>query len=131
MSQTQKQQVGSLGEDMVAKLLVRRGFDVIDRNYRKKWGEIDVIAQKDGKIYFIEVKTVRDAVRQATPQRKHPEQNMHPWKLKRLSRAIQTYLLDRRISNTIPWQLDLAMVFLDKEGQKVRIKFMKNIVIGT
>lgn len=52
------QRVGALGEELVAKFLMKRGFNVIDRNFRKKWGEIDVIATKKNILHFVEVKSV-------------------------------------------------------------------------
>lgn len=52
------QRIGMLGEELVAKFLMKRGFNVIDRNFRKKWGEIDVIATKKNILHFVEVKSV-------------------------------------------------------------------------
>ena len=37
---------------------MKRGFKIIERNYLKKWGEIDIVAVKNRKYYFVEVKTV-------------------------------------------------------------------------
>ena len=58
MSLTDKQKIGNLGEDIGCKFLVKRGFSIKDRNYRKKWGEIDIVVEKDAVLHFIEVKTV-------------------------------------------------------------------------
>ena len=55
-SKTQK--IGEIGEKLACMFLMKHGFKVLDRNYRKKWGEIDIIAQKDDILRFIEVKTV-------------------------------------------------------------------------
>ena len=48
--------VGSIGEQITAKYYKNQGFRILGFNYLKKWGEIDVIAEKSGKVYFIEVK---------------------------------------------------------------------------
>ena len=52
-----KQTKGRLGEDAAAEELVRRGHRIIERNYRKPCGEIDIISEINGFIVFTEVKT--------------------------------------------------------------------------
>ena len=59
---------------------------------------------------------------------KYPEENMHYWKIKRLSRTVQTYLIHNRIGNT-PWQFDLVMVYLDMKNRKARIKTIENVIL--
>jgi len=108
---------GVAGENIVADFLVGKGLKIISRNYREKWGEIDIVALKGKIFHFVEVKTVS----QETGYR--PEDNVHPWKLKRLRRVIQTFLLDMgtRI-DLIEWQFDIAVVFLSrKRGEQVSL----------
>lgn len=50
-------QLGKKGEEMALDYLVKNKFTVIVRNFRSKFGEIDIVAQKENKIYFVEVKT--------------------------------------------------------------------------
>src|SRR3989344_7890500 len=92
------QKIGEIGENIAVKFLMKHDFSILERNYTKKWGEIDIVAEKGKKIYFVEVKSVvRDSFLQQLDKENddnyRPEDNMHPWKLKRLSRAIQTYIL--------------------------------------
>ena len=47
---------GNVGEDIACKFLVKNGFNVIDRNYYKKWGELDVVAKRGNELHFFEVK---------------------------------------------------------------------------
>lgn len=129
---SKSQKIGEIGENIAERFLVKQGFSIKERNYTKKWGEIDIIAQKSEKLYFIEVKSVTrsnlaNVARETNDHR--PEDNMHPWKLKRLSRTIQTYLLDRRIDDSIEWEVDLLVVFLDTEAKKARVKFVKDIIL--
>jgi putative endonuclease len=130
------QKIGELGEDVACKYLVKQGYLILERNYTKKWGEIDIVAQKKNVLYFIEVKSksvssldfVSRFFDEQTNQTGRPEDNMHPWKLKRLSRTIQTYLIHKRIGNT-PWQFDLLIVYLDIDQRKARVKKVENIIL--
>lgn len=130
-SKTDKQKVGEVGENVACRFLVKQGFEVIERNYWKKWGEIDVIVKKDSILHFIEVKTVScenlDSVTHETDAYK-PEDNVHPWKLKRLFRTIQTYLLEK-VSDDPDWQFDIIAIYLDMKSKKAKISFLEDIVI--
>ncbi len=130
-SDTQK--TGEIGENIAVKFLMKHGFSVVGRNYTKKWGEIDIIAEKSNKLYFVEVKSVSkpnlDIVTRDTLDQYHPEDNMHPWKLKRLSRTIQTYLLSERVPDEKEWQFDLLVVFLDIKNQKAKVKVVSDIIL--
>jgi len=117
---TEKRKLGDIGENIACEFLVKRGFKIIDRNYLRKWGEIDIVAQKEGILRFIEVKSVSaDTYR--------PEENMHPGKLKRLSRVIQTYLLSKKIDKD--WQLDLITVRLEMKTRLAKVEIIENIII--
>lgn len=52
------QKVGALGEELTVKFLMKRGYKILERNYRRPWGELDIVAERKGKIHFIEVKSV-------------------------------------------------------------------------
>ena len=126
-------EIGVIGERVAAKYLENKGFNIIDRNYRKKWGEIDIVAKKDNKVYFVEVKTVsRNSVDGKFPEYANdyrPEDNMHPWKIKRLSRAIQTYVLEKFKDHEQNWQFDLICVFLDPYKKIAKVKYIENIIL--
>jgi Holliday junction resolvase-like predicted endonuclease len=75
---------------------------------------------------FIEVKSVS---RESAERGVRPEENLHPAKLKRLHRAIQTYLLDHKVPDSKAWQIDLACVFLDFSTKKARVELLENIIL--
>ena len=50
--------VGKVGEGVAARYLVQNGFEIKERNYSKKWGELDIVALKGEKLHFVEVKTL-------------------------------------------------------------------------
>ena len=129
---TEKQKVGNLGEGIACRFLERKGFVISQRNYRKPWGEIDIISEKKAVRHFIEVKTVsRESLENISREMDsyRPEDNIHPWKLKRLSRAIQSYLLEHEISEEGKWQFDVVTVFLDERGKKAKVELMEDIVL--
>jgi putative endonuclease len=124
------QQIGKKGEKVAEKFLMKHGFKILDRNYTKKWGEIDLVALKDKKLYFIEVKSVsRENLSGEIFDKYKPEDNMHQWKMQRMSRTIQTYLLDKKIEENIEWQVDLVVVFLDLKNKKARVKVVNDIIL--
>lgn len=61
------QEIGNLGEDFVAQYIADKGYIISARNYRTKYGEIDIIAENNEEILFIEVKT-RSTGAKALPQ---------------------------------------------------------------
>lgn len=128
MVQTPKQHIGEIGEDIAVKHLVKHFFEILDRNYRKKWGEIDIVAKKDNILHFIEVKTVN-----VSPETKNgsyqPEENVHVWKRQRLARAIKTYLLEKKVSDETEWQVDIMAIFLDFKIRKAKIRLTENIIL--
>ncbi len=137
MAKTAKRQTGDTGEEVACRYLEQKGFRVVERNYLRKWGEIDIIAEKGQKLRFIEVKTVsREAslgegsrVTLAGEASFRPEDNVHPAKIKRLHRAIQTYLLERKVPEDKEWQLDVACVYLDFSTRKARVEMLENVIL--
>ena len=115
-----------MGEDIASKYLENKGYVVVERNYLRPWGEIDIVALKSGKLYFVEVKTVTREPGRAGDFR--PEDNMHGNKVRRLHRAIQTYLLQFKQKDT-PWQLDLACVYMNMQEHRARVEIIENIII--
>lgn len=78
---------GNLGEDMAEKYLLEKGYSILHRNWRHKNWEMDIIATKDSKIHFIEVKTRR------TTTFGHPEEGVSRRKVKNLMGAAEEFLL--------------------------------------
>jgi putative endonuclease len=128
---TEKRRLGDIGENIACDFLKRRGFEIVERNYLQKWGEIDIVARKKSTIHFIEVKSVSYVTFNNTGSHVtdnfRPEDNMHPWKLKRLATTIQTYMLHKKLDSE--WQLDLITVKLDQTTRKARVELIENIII--
>ncbi|HEY4512398.1 MAG TPA: YraN family protein [Candidatus Paceibacterota bacterium] len=116
---------GKLGEDIAALFLERRGFHVKYRNYWKPYGEIDLICEKAGKLHFIEVKTVSCLPAGTAHENYHAEQNVHRYKLKRLGRVIQSFLMKREYKD-MDWQFDICVVTIDNQQKKAKVKLIEN-----
>lgn len=141
-NRAQNKETGHLGEDIACRFLMKHGFDILERNYWKKCGEIDIIAQKDKKIHFVEVKSVSRAcrAREINPEVPYkedsfrPEDNLHPWKLQRLSRVIQVYLLEKDVSlagqvDETNWQFDVITVYLDIKRRVSKVYLLEDVVL--
>jgi len=136
---SEKQKMGQAGEDIACRFFIKHGFIIKERNFTRKYGEIDIIAEKNKKLHFIEVKSVSKSLDKKFDDREkekvdnfQPEDNMHPWKLKRLSRVIQVYLLGNSSvdgQEDQEWQLDIALVFLDLQKKIARVRIIEDIVL--
>ena len=124
-------EVGKIGEDITKTFLMKHGFDVLQTNYRTKYGEIDVIAKKDNVLRFVEVKSVkvRDflhldnlAVR--------PDDNLTKDKWSKLVVSCETYLKHKNISHQTKWQIDLACVYINTEIREGKVVLMENVSRG-
>ncbi len=121
-------EVGKVGEDVAAEYLATKGYVVVERNFRRPYGEIDIVTRENGVLVFVEVKTVswetpKGPLRGGT----RPEENMHPMKIRRLGRVVQAYLLKHKYEGD--WRLDLLTVRLNFSTRRARVEQMKNIVI--
>jgi putative endonuclease len=59
--------LGQAGEQLAAEHLSRLGYEIVERNYRTRWGELDIVARHDGTLAFCEVKTRRAGGRAGGP----------------------------------------------------------------
>jgi len=129
---THKQVIGQIGENAVCTYLERKGYSIVDRNYLKKWGELDVVAKKNKRLYFIEVKSIsRGSSLWDVPHETgyRAEDNLHPWKLERLKRVLQTYLADKNVPESIEWQFDVATVYVDQSKRLCKVKMLEDIIL--
>lgn len=85
-----KQRIGRSGEEMAAEHLQRMGYKILTRNYRTRQAEIDIIAEHNGCIVFVEVKARRRS------GYGHPKWAVTPAKQRKISMAALTYLKKQR-----------------------------------
>ena len=117
--------VGAIGEEAAALLLRKKGYQILERNFRTRWGEIDIIARVKWKgrtlpFVFVEVKT------------KTGEQYGEPWeminrnKYQQVKNMAQVYLTKNGLGETA-CRIDVVGVWLDLEHEVEKIKHWENV----
>ena len=131
-----KNQVGAYGEQIAVKYLKNKGFLVLEVNYLKKWGEIDIVARETvGNkqiMHFVEVKTVSYGTKVAldyavTHETWNPEDNVQFKKIQRLNRTIESWLMDN--SCELDWQIDIASVRIVTRDKYASVKYIPNVIL--
>jgi putative endonuclease len=105
-----RQKIGELGEQIAINHLRKQGFTILNHHYTTHWGELDIIAQKNEKMYFFEVKT------RVGEAKGKPYEAVTYYKLRSLRRAMQQYLIQSS-STASTYSLDVISIVLDKNLQ--------------
>ncbi len=115
--------IGVLGEELACEYLKINKYAIIDRNFRRKYGEIDIIAKKGGVLVFFEVKALK--MRQINSasnlddfqeDRLTPEDNLTASKLRKLRKICEMFAVKHPelVDEAKGWQIDLlAIIFSD------------------
>ena len=111
---------GAWGEECAAAYLRRRGYRILARNYSCRFGEIDLIAEKDGVLLFVEVKL------RTNLQYGAPREYVTVKKQEKLRAAALLYLSERELD--VPARFDVAEVYTDvhRSAGKTRIRYIAN-----
>ena len=124
--------IGKLGEDLAFKYLRNAGYTVINRNYLKKYGEIDIVARgTGGKVHFIEVKTVSYETldilkREVTRETWRPEELVHERKLHQIHKAVQSWLAKHNYQGE--FQIDVLALRVVPKTKYATINYIENII---
>ena len=102
-------QVGKTGEELAAAFLQQNGYEILHRNWRHSYYEIDIVAKKGKKLHFIEVKTRSSALYG------HPEESVSKRKFKFLKNAAHEYLQQNPGNPWIQYDV-LSITFRKNEG---------------
>lgn len=113
--------VGNLGEEIAKKYLAGKGYKIIGgQYYAGRMGEIDVVAEKDGRLHFVEVKTRTNRVFG------YPEEAITKTKQKRIIRSVYRYLSENHINHD-NYQIDCVAIELDYKTKKAKVEFLESI----
>jgi putative endonuclease len=123
---TNKKSIGQTGEDLAAEHLTGLGYEVLDRNVREKFGEVDILAaDRRGVIHFVEVKAISSGYADFSGMR--PEDNLSGAKLAKMKKMAEWYANSHsEILKDRPWQIDLLAVVVGADGA-AETRFYENI----
>ncbi len=108
--------LGLQAESLVADHLRKQGYRILDRNWRRPWGELDVVARRGDTIHFIEVKASRARREGFDPFLRADARKMH-----KVKRTAQTWLSANRYGPNTEWQMDIASVILGQTGPEIEL----------
>lgn len=123
-------EVGVMGEKIVSEYLKKKGYSILDRNYSPRWilgplrGEIDIIAQKNNIVSFVEVKTLKDNFDKGFS----PEQKVDFLKQRKILKTAESWLMEKKIPLDSKWQIDVVSVEINSDSQKAKIRHFPNAV---
>lgn len=117
-----RKKLGQWGETVASHHLEAKGYDIIERNWRCREGEIDLVARAGQEWVFVEVKTRRGR------DSGTPEEGLTPYKARQLLALGELYLAAHGLD--VDWRVDLVAVELDKAGKLLRCEHIPNAVLG-
>ncbi len=120
-----KKELGDRGEKIAGDFLKSEGFRILENNYQKLIGEIDIIAEKKKCLHFVEVKarTVESCEKYGLPQ-----DAVNYGKQKKIIRTARFYLSEKKYSDDTNWQIDVIAIIIDEKKGKAKITFIDNAV---
>ncbi len=106
MIEKNKKDIGKEGEEIAAKYLAKKGFEIVERNYHFSHGEIDIVAKDKEWLVFVEVKTRQNL------EYGEPEYAINPKKIKQIKKMAELYLFDKEIEEA-DCRFDVVAVLLE------------------
>ncbi len=120
------QNLGRRGEEVAAEHLVRRGFRILQRNYRTRWGEIDIIAYDGRTLAFCEVKSRRVRSWPGASAERPPFESLHARKRAQVRRIARRWISERVERPYAPLiRFDAIGVTFDRRDQLVRLEHLE------
>ena len=116
-----RKNTGRGGEEAACLFIIRKGYRILEKNYRRKWGEINIIAEKGGIVRFVEVKAVS---RESEDYR--PEELLHVSKLRKVARTATLYMEEHR--DPREYQIDAVTVIMNAETRMARCKLFEQVL---
>ena len=125
-----RKETGQLGEKIAADFLSRKGYKIVEFNFSRPWGEIDIIAEMNGSVRFIEVKTVS---RESFPSFSReidyrPEELVDKRKLLKIARTASLYMDQKKDDRE--YQIDVVGVILDSKTRNARCRLIEQALDG-
>jgi len=112
---------GQWGEEIAARHLAAQGYQILARNARTAYGEIDIVARQGAEVVFVEVKT------RTTLAFGWPEEAVTPRKLSHIARAALAWLAEHPELDA-PWRVDVIAVRLSPGDERVEIRHFEDVL---
>ena len=116
-----RQMLGRRGELMAAEALRERGYRIVEHNFRCRYGEIDLIAEEQDDLVFVEVKTRRGTAFGL------PEEAVTPAKRRKLA-EVASYYLDAHNAGDRAWRIDVVAIDFNYDGKFREVRVYPNAV---
>lgn len=114
------QKTGEIGETVAVRFLEKKGFQIVERNYTVRSGEVDIVAREKNQYFFCEVKAVNVSRQRET----WPVwQNFTPAKLRRLQQTAQLYAKQRGLALGQIALMGIT-VYLDREARRAKCELV-------
>lgn len=121
--------IGQIGEKIALEHYKKQGFSLVEQNYYKPFGEIDIIVQKEDQLVLIEVKTVsRETLHSNRVDFFNPGENIHTEKQKRLRKTIAAFLRESK-GMYKSWRFDVALIEITTDMARCRIKVLEDVIL--
>lgn len=136
---------GNLGEDIAVNFLKNKGFSIIERNYSKVWGEIDIVARETSPTrpvgefshetsdiaHFIEVKSVSHETKYllewaVSHETWRPEEMVHSFKLNQIRKAMETWVHEHNWQGKV--QIDVVAVRMVPREKYAQVEYIDNVL---
>lgn len=111
---------GNYGENLACEYLKKLGYKILERNYRIRGGEIDIVAKDHDYLVFVEVKS------RLSHEYGPPAESMTPWKIKALKKTALFYIVKVHWGNR-PYRLDFVGIDYADDRDNPKIELIKNI----
>jgi putative endonuclease len=121
-TQDSRQRLGRWGEDLAARHLVAKGYEVVARNWRCETGELDLVVRDGDCLAFVEVRTRRGRAMGT------PEESITAAKQARLSALAEAYVQAHDWPGY--WRLDVVAIEVDRRGRLLRVDHYENAITG-
>jgi putative endonuclease len=118
-----RQGLGRTGERMAGEALMRQGYSILERNFRCRYGEVDLVAEHEGELVFVEVKTRRGTAFG------RPEEAVTFRKQQKIL-EVATYYLDAHDCSQRSWRIDVVAVQFNQAGRFEEIRIYQHAVTG-
>ena len=118
---SRRQNLGRWGEGVAAEYLQGKGYEIVARNLRNPYGEIDLLARQGEVLVFVEFKT------RSSRQFGYPEEAVDAAKLEHITAAAEDYL-QQESDTAVDWRVDVIAIRKLQSGQSPEIVHFENVI---